>query len=114
MKITKSKLKQIIQEELKALSEVEAVADPTRLKTKTMAGTTFGRAGKEQRVGANPELSNLERGILDQISTFLLQLAQLPNVELSTQKAVIQRVMKVLQNSIAKQAQQPVQPAGEQ
>ena len=112
MKITKSKLKQIISEELKALSEAEAEEDPTRIKTQTMGSTAFGAAGKEQRLGANPELSNLERGIIQQIDNFLLELAVLPGVELSTQKAAIQRVMKVLQSSVVKK--QPAQPAGEQ
>jgi len=105
MKITKAHLKKLI---IEALEDLEK-EDPTKLRSQSMAASQFGAAGREQRLGANPELSNLERGIIDQVSQFLLDLASLPKVDLSVQTTVIQRVMKVLQNSIAKQADQPEQ-----
>jgi len=104
MRITKTDLKQMVVELLEAQEE-----DTTKIATKGMSGAAFGQAGKESRLGANPELSNLERGIVEQIDQFLLKLASTPGVELNTQRAVIQRVMKVLQNTIAKTATQPDQ-----
>jgi len=106
MRITKKDLKHMV---LEVLSEQEE--DPTKIASKGMSGAAFGQAGKESRLGANPELSNLERGIVEQIHQFLLELAGLPGVELNTQKAVIERVMKVLQNTVAKTAKQEPQAA---
>ena len=102
MRITKTDLKQMILELLEVQEE-----DPTKIASKGMSGAAFGQAGKESRLGANPELSNLERGIVEQIDQFLLKLASLPGVELNTQRAAIERVMKILQSTIAKTATQP-------
>ena len=106
MRITKTDLKRMVMELLEAQEE-----DPTKIASKGMSGAAFGQAGKESRLGANPELSNLERGIVEQIDQFLLKLAGLPGVELNTQRAVIERVMKMLQNTVAKTAKQEPQAA---
>jgi hypothetical protein len=106
MRITKTDLKQMVVELLEAQEE-----DPAKIVSTGMSGAAFGQAGKESRLGANPELSNLERGIVEQIDQFLLKLASTPGVELNTQKAVIQRVLTKLQNTIAKTAKQEPQAA---
>jgi len=95
MILTSKALKEIIGEVLK---EIEG--DPQKMKTSSMGGASFAAAGKEQRQEANPELSNLERGIVQQIDRFLLTLAEMPGVELNNKKAAIQRVMKLLQKQI--------------
>ena len=94
MKLTPQNLKALIYEVLR-----EQEADQ-RVTTSSMSGASFAAAGKDQRKEANPELSNLERGILQQIDQFLLDLAELPGVELNNKKAIIQRVMKMLQKQI--------------
>ena len=95
MILTSKTLKEIIDE---TLQEIEA--DAQKIKTASMGGAGFASAGKEQRKEANPELSNLERGIVQQIDQFLLDLAEVPGVELNNKKATIQRVMKILQKQI--------------
>jgi len=106
MLISPQILKKVIRE---VIQEVEEDGLDSKLKTTSMSGGSFGKSGKEQRTDANAELSNIERGIINQVDQFLLKLATQPNVELGTQKMAIQRVMKVLQNALVKQ-----QPQGEQ
>ena len=106
MKLNQKMLKELI---LEVIREAEEDGIGSKLKTTSMSGASFGKSGKEQRTAANVELSNIERGIINQVDEFLLKLATQPNVELGTQKMVIQRVMKVLQNALVKQ-----QPQGEQ
>lgn len=114
MKIKKSDIKQAIAE---ALSEQEAevplaAQDKTKFKRKSMAASSFAKAGKQQRKEANPELTNLEKGIIDQISKFLLDLAEMPGVDLNAKRTVLQRVFNVLKKRVgaddAIAQQQPV------
>jgi hypothetical protein len=95
MKLSSQNLKLLIREMLK---EIEG--DAQKITTASMGGASFASAGKEQRKEANPELSNLERGIVQQVDQFLLDLAEMPGVELNNKKATIQRVMKMLQKQI--------------
>ena len=106
MLISPQILKKVIHE---AIQEAQEEGTAAKLKTASMTGAAFGKSGKEQRTDANVELSNIERGIINQVDQFLLKLATQPNVELGTQKMIIQRVMKMLQNALVKQ-----QPQGEQ
>ena len=99
MKFNKRQLKQIIIEEMEMLPEEEE-EDLTKMKTQSMSGSGFGKAGREDRMSANPELSNVERGIVQQIDQFLLKLAQLEGVELNNKKTVITRMMKMLEKAI--------------
>tara|TARA_R110002074_G_scaffold152893_7_gene307391 strand:- start:87 stop:479 length:393 start_codon:yes stop_codon:yes gene_type:complete len=95
MKLNSQNLKSLIRETLK---EIEG--DGQKIRTSSMGGASFASAGKEQRKEANPELSNLERGIVQQVDQFLLDLAEIPGVELNNKKAAIQRVMKMLQKQV--------------
>tara|TARA_R100000008_G_scaffold86458_2_gene79681 strand:- start:602 stop:955 length:354 start_codon:yes stop_codon:yes gene_type:complete len=111
MKLNQKILKNIIREVLE-----EQEADPqskkaTALKTAAMSTSAFGKAGREGRLAVDTELTSLERGIIQQFDEFLLKLAQLPGVDLNSQKMVIQRVMKMLQQQIGKSAKK--QPAAE-
>ena len=100
MKLTPSSLEEMVREVLR-LQEQEAEQDHSKLTTTSMGGASFATSGKEQRKAANPELSNLERGIVQQVDQFLLDLAELPGVELNNKKAIIKRVMSMLQKQIA-------------
>ena len=105
MKLNKTKLKEIIREVLEEQGP--------KLKTTSMSAAAFGKAGKEGRLAADPELTSLEKGIIQQIDQFLLKLASTPGVDISAQKSVIQRVMKMLQDQIGKMAkEEPQQPQG--
>jgi hypothetical protein len=95
MKLNSQNLKSLIREILK-----EAEEGAQKIATSSMGGASFASAGKEQRKEANPELSNLERGIVQQVDQFLLDIAELPGVELNNKKSVIQRVMKMLQKQV--------------
>jgi uncharacterized protein Smg (DUF494 family) len=71
MKITKNDLKRII---LETLNEVKA---------------------------ASAELTTTEQGIVDQVDKFLLNLANQQGVDLNTNRALIQRIMKLLQDKLS-------------
>lgn len=110
MKLTPQSLESLIYEVLREQQE-----DAQKITTSSMGGASFAASGKEQRKEANPELSNLERGIIQQIDQFLLNLAELPGVELNNKKATIQRVMKMLQKQIVPSTTQVSQePVSEQ
>ena len=111
MKLTRKQLNRYILEELNRLSELEEEKpdeqedEQMKLKTMSMSGAGFGKAGREDRLSANPELSPMERGIVQQIDEFLLDLAQLEGVELNNRKVVITRLMKMLEKAIAPKQQ---------
>ena len=98
MKITKLDLKRMILETLNELNEPEE--DPTKLTSRSMAASQFARSGMETRKAASAELTAIEKGIVDQIDQFLLDLAEQPGVDLVTHKMLIQRVMKILQDKL--------------
>ena len=105
MKLTTNSLEELVRE---VLAEQEPNQDPTKLTSTSMGGASFATSGKDQRKAANPELSNLERGIVQQVDQFLLDLAELPGVELNNKKAIIKRVMGMLQKQIAGSTPQQV------
>jgi hypothetical protein len=97
-------LKELIREVLKEQEE-----ERVKLTTRSMGGAAFGKAGKEDRLEANPELSNMERGIIQQIDEFLLNLAEMPGVELQTKRSVIERVFNTLKKQITSGVKGPEQ-----
>ena len=102
MKIKKSDIKEAI---ISVLGEQDEAVPPTaqdkpKFQRKSMGAATFAKAGKEQRKEANPELTNLEKGIVDQISKFLLDLAEMPGVDLNAKRTVLQRVFNVLKKRV--------------
>jgi hypothetical protein len=116
MKLNQKILKQIIREVLEDQEATQGI-DPqskkaTAIKTAAMSSSAFGKAGREGRMAVDKELTSLERGIIQQFDEFLLNLAQLPGVDLNSQKMILQRIMKVLQQQIGKSAKKeaPAQP----
>ena len=88
-------LRELIREVLKEQDD-----DKVKLKTKSMGGSAFGKSGKEDRLEASPELSNMERGIIQQIDQFLLALAEMPGVELQTKRSVLERIFNMLKKQV--------------
>ena len=74
--------------------------DKVKIASKSMGSSAFGKAGKEDRLEANPELSNMERGIIQQIDQFLLNLAEMPGVDLQAKRTTLERVFNVLKKQI--------------
>jgi hypothetical protein len=107
MKLNKVMLKELIRESL-----LENNKEKQSLKSASMSSSAFGKAGKEGRQAVNPELTSLEKGIIQQIDQFLLKLASTPGVDINSQKSVIQRAMKLLQDQVGKMAKPEASPPG--
>ena len=102
MKITKSRLKEIILEELAN----EQVDDPTKLVAKA-ATTTQRRKDALARVAdAGKELSSQEAGIVNQIEQYISDLASKPGIDLTQHRSMLERILKMLEQSIGSKAKQ--------
>ena len=96
MKIAKSRLKEIILEELAN----EQVNDPTKLSTKA-ATTAQRRKDALARVAdAGKELSSQEAGIVNQIEQYISDLAAKPGIDLAQHRTTLERILKMLEQSI--------------
>ena len=78
MKITKSKLKEIILEELAN----EQVDDPTKLVAKAATTTQRRKDALARVTDAGKELSSQEAGIVNQIEQYISDLASKPGIDL--------------------------------
>ena len=96
-------LRELIREVLREQEE------QVRFKPQSLGGNAFGKSGKEDRLEANPELSNMERGIIQQIDKFLLDLAEMPGVELQTKRATLERIFNMLKKQVAPDGKDPEQ-----
>lgn len=97
MKLTKNRLRQIIAEEILKEQEV----DPTKI-TSQMASTAQRKRDALDRISdTDKEFSGPEKGIVNQIEAYVSRLAALPGVDLVQHKAVLQRVLKMLETTIA-------------
>tara|TARA_Y100001938_G_scaffold92468_1_gene126739 strand:- start:452 stop:781 length:330 start_codon:yes stop_codon:yes gene_type:complete len=107
MKLTKSKLKEIIRE---VLEEVEQ-QDTTKLKSGTMSQSARTRASRGRITGDSAEVTGQEQNIIDQLEQFVSNLAGTPGVDLAKARPLLQRVLKLLQQQVGKSATQPNQGA---
>lgn len=107
MKLTKSKLKEIIKE---ALEEVEQ-QDAAKIKSGTMSKSARARAARGRITGDSSELTGQEQNIIDQLEQFVSNLAGSPGVDLTKARPLLQRVLKLLQQQVGKSATQPKQGA---
>lgn len=110
--VSELQLKLFIKEELEfimkegildtAKPEVAAAAAPddTKLNRKTANKGKSVADAKAAMQGDSTELSNPERGIIQQLIAFLLKIAQVPGVEFQMKRPIIQKVMKILQTRI--------------
>ena len=102
MKITKNKIIQIILEELAN----EQVNNPTKLATKA-ATTTQRRKDALARVAdTGKELSSQEAGIVNQIEQYISDLASKPGIDLTQHRSMLERILKMLEQSIGSKAKQ--------
>ena len=74
--------------------------DDTKLNRKTANKGKSVADAKAAMQGDSAELSNPERGIIQQLIAFLLKIAQVPGVEFQMKRPIIQKVMKILQTRI--------------
>ena len=111
MKISKLKLKQIIAEELQTMEEIASSAASndedmydTKVRSGVKSGGTFAQDRKDDALNVNPEISNTERAILDQIDKFLLDVAAIEGVELNNNRPQIEQILKLFKTRIANKA----------
>tara|TARA_R110000787_G_scaffold212016_2_gene321817 strand:+ start:26 stop:694 length:669 start_codon:yes stop_codon:yes gene_type:complete len=110
--VSEQELKRFINEEIEfiikegildtAKPEVAAATAPddTKLNRKTANKGKSVADAKAAMQGDSAELSNPERGIIQQLIAFLLKIAQVPGVEFQMKRPIIQKVMKILQTRI--------------
>ena len=113
MKISKQKLKQIILEEFESMEEImsSAASDvdddeaySTKVRSGVKSGGTFAQDRKDDALNVNPQISNNERAILDQIDKFLLKVAAIEGVELNNNRPQIEQILRLFKDRIAKKA----------
>ncbi len=111
MKISKLKLKQIILEELQTIEEIASSAASgdeemydTKVDSGVKSGGTFAQDRKDDALNVNPQISNNERAILDQIDKFLLKVAAIEGVELNNNRPQIEQILKLFKARIADKA----------
>jgi len=97
MKITKERILEIIKEEISDLTE----KDDSSLSTKTMSNTQRRKDVLDRLKSADAEFDSLEQSFVNQFEEFLTNLASQPGVSLGNHKAILQRIMKVLQDKIS-------------
>jgi hypothetical protein len=109
VKLSKAKLKELIRESLQELEAEQPQTDPTRLKTGTMSTGARKKASRDRITGDASEFTSQERNIIDQLEQFISTLAATPGVDLMKHKALLQRVIKLLQQKAANKTTQPQQ-----
>jgi hypothetical protein len=102
MKIAKSRLKEIILEELAN----EQVNDPTKLSTKAATTTQRRKDALARVTDAGKELSSQEAGIVNQIEQYISDLASKPGIDLTQHRTMLERILKMLEQSIGSKAKQ--------
>ena len=105
MKISKQRILQIIKE--------EAEEQFKRLNTKGVTATKYRQAGID-RAQASAETTPQERGIVNQIEQFISNLANTEGVDLVQHKALLERILKYLQKTLASLAKPEAPEAGEE
>ena len=102
MKITKSKLKEIILEELAN----EQTAEPTKLDTQTASASQRKKDALSRISNTEKELSTREAGLINQIEKYISDLASRPGIDLSQHKTMLERILKMLEQNIGSKAKQ--------
>jgi hypothetical protein len=108
MKLSRTKLKEII---LEVIQENEDAQDPTKIKTGSMSTGARVKGSRERIMGDADEFTNQERNIIDQLESFISNLASEPGIDLMQFRPLLQRVLKLLQQQAARTVKQT--PQGE-
>ena len=111
MKITKQKFKDVVLEVLREQDQqMDASGAPT-LKSGSKSTAQRATDAVKRIKSAGDELTNAEKNLVDQFEKFLSDLAATPGVDLMRNRALLQRVLVILQKSTASQQAQAVQEA---
>jgi len=102
MKITKSKLKEIILEELAN----EQAADPTKLATQTATASQRRKDALSRISDTEKELSGQEAGLINQIEQYISNLASKPGIDLTQYRSMLERILKMLEQNVGSKAKQ--------
>jgi len=97
MRLDSNKLKKIIKE---VIAE-QSPEDAAKLKTTAMSTSQRKQTSLDRITSDDSEFTSQEKGILDQIESFLSDLAATPGVDLTRHRAQLERVMKSLQQAMA-------------
>ena len=99
MKINKKILKEMIRDALNEVTD-SAEEDPTKLKTGSMSTGARIKGARERITSGSQEFSNQERNMIDQVEKYFSDVASTPGVDLMKHRALITRVLKMLQQRI--------------
>ena len=105
MKLSERALKQMI---LKILKEDNGEADSTnpdaKIKTGVMSTAARLKQSRERIKAAGDELDPTELQIINQIEDKITEIAALPGVDLARHRALLVRILKLLNTTIAQPA----------
>tara|TARA_Y100001938_G_C8069570_1_gene422297 strand:- start:989 stop:1558 length:570 start_codon:yes stop_codon:yes gene_type:complete len=110
MKISKNQIKELI---LNVISEQEVDASGSPVLKTGSKSTSQRTSDAVKRIkSAGDELTNTEKNLVDQFEKFLSDLAATPGVDLMRNRALLQKVIVLLQKATVSQRQK--QPQNEQ
>ena len=110
MKLSKARLKEIIVE----VMQEQDIEDPTKIKTGSMTTGARIKSARDRITGdGGEEFTNQEQNVIDQLESFISDLAAKPGVDLMKYRPLLQRVLKLLQRRADKDATQPTQGESE-
>ena len=87
--------------------------DQTKLRTKAMSTSQRQQTVRDRIKGQGDEFTTNEQGLVDQLETFISNLASEPGVDLVQHRPFLQRILALLQKQIQGTPQQPEQGAQE-
>jgi hypothetical protein len=111
MKITKQKFKKLVLEAMREQDRETTAAGAPVLKSGSKSTSQRAANAVKRIKSAGDELTNSEKNLVDQFEKFLSDLASTPGVDLMRNRALLQKVLVILQKTAAPQATQAVQPA---
>ena len=97
-------LRELIREVLKEQEEKVDIGDKkaTKLKTGSMSGSQRIKKSRERITTTDKEFTPQEQKIVDQLESFISDLAAKEGVDLLTHRAFLERAMKLIQQKMVK------------
>jgi ElaB/YqjD/DUF883 family membrane-anchored ribosome-binding protein len=95
---------------IKEVLSEENQVDPTKLKSTAMSTSQRKQTSVDRITTDDSEFTSQEKGILDQIEGFLSDLAAQPGVDMTKYRSQLERVMKLLQQSVSSTSSAAEQP----
>lgn len=110
MKLSKVRLKKMILE----VMQEQGIEDPTKIRTGSMTTGARMKSARDRITGdGGEEFTNQEQNVIDQLESFISDLAAKPGVDLMKFRPLLQRVLKLLQHHAGKDVTQPQQGESE-